>query len=164
MVSIAARSVSLYCAHLVYPRHWTVTVHEDDCRLFNCQQCGRQRRICRRCDRGQRYCSTSCRQQARRRCVAQANARYQHSARGARVHAARQARWRARQKEKVTHHRLARPAMAEKVHAVEFLVCRDEDRADRTHSRPRCDFCQRTLGVFTRLGALRRGSHRHGWG
>jgi len=139
-------------------------VHEDDCRLFNCQQCGRQLRICRRCDRGQRYCSSTCQLQGRRRSLAQANARYQNSPRGARHHAARQARWRARQNEKVTHHRLALRTIAEKVHSVEFSEWFDDDITDKARPPARCDFCLRPLGRFTRLGALRRGSHQHGWG
>ena len=146
------------------PRHWDVTVHEDDCRLFNCQQCERQLRVCRRCDRGQRYCSSTCQQQGRRRSVAQANARYQHSPRGARHHAARQARWRERQHTKVTYHRLAVHTVTEKVCSVVFSEHIYDPIDDEAHPWGRCDFCQRPLGRFIRLGPLRRGSHQHGWG
>jgi hypothetical protein len=64
----------------------------------------------------------------------------------------------------VTHHRLALRTVAEKVHSVEFSECIDDDITDQARPTARCDFCQRPLGRFTRLGALRRGSHQHGWG
>ena len=87
-----------------------------------------------------------------------------HSPRGARHHAARQARWRARQHEKVTYHRLALRTMTEKVRSVVFSERIDDDIVDEAHPWGRCDFCHRPLGRFIRLGPLRRGSHQHGWG
>jgi hypothetical protein len=53
-------------------------------------------------DRGDRYCSDTCTQRARRTTLHAAGQRYQHSRRGRLHHAARQARYRARH-EKVTH-------------------------------------------------------------
>jgi hypothetical protein len=139
-------------------------VHEDDCRLFNCQHCERQLRVCRRCDRGQRYCSGACQVKGRRRSVGRANARYQHTPRGARFHAARQARWRERQKNKVTYHRLAERAVRAKLCSVVVSERRADDITDEAHRVVRCDFCARALDGFIRLGPLRRGSHQHGWG
>ena len=94
---------------------------------------GRQLRVCRRCDCGQRYCSATCQQQGRRSSLARANARYQHSPRGARHHAVRQARWCARQHEKVTYHRLALRTMTEKVRSVVFSERIDDDIVDEAH-------------------------------
>jgi hypothetical protein len=58
--------------------------------------------LCRRCDRGDRYCSRPCANRARHAARQAASRRYQHSRRGRLHHAARQARYRA-QRQKVTH-------------------------------------------------------------
>jgi len=68
----------------------------DDGRLFLCSRCRVQVLVCRRCDRGQIYCSRSCSTQARRASVAAAGRRYQASWRGRFAHAARARRYRAR--------------------------------------------------------------------
>ncbi|OLC12338.1 MAG: hypothetical protein AUH29_16285 [Candidatus Rokubacteria bacterium 13_1_40CM_69_27] len=51
--------------------------------------------LCRHCDRGDRYCSGTCAERARRTSLREAGRRYQHSRRGRFRHAARQARYRA---------------------------------------------------------------------
>jgi hypothetical protein len=58
--------------------------------------------LCRRCDRGDRYCSRPCAHRARHAARQAASRRYQHSRRGRLHHAARQARYRGR-RQKVTH-------------------------------------------------------------
>jgi hypothetical protein len=58
--------------------------------------------LCRRCDRGDRYCSRPCAHRARHAARQAAGRRYQHSRRGRLHHAARQARYRGRH-QKVTH-------------------------------------------------------------
>jgi hypothetical protein len=58
--------------------------------------------LCRRCDRGDRYCSRRCAVRARRGTLQAAGRRYQQSWRGRVRHAARQTRYRHR-REKVTH-------------------------------------------------------------
>ncbi len=78
-----------------------------DSRRFVCDLCGQVVYICSWCDRGHRYCSDLCRDQARRRSVLEAGRRYQKSQKGRHHHAKRQARYRARQRasaQKVTHH------------------------------------------------------------
>ncbi len=70
-------------------------------RLYVCAHCRVQVFICRRCDRGQRYCR-ACAQEARRASVREAGRRYQRSHQGRFAHAARTRRWRALQKN-VTH-------------------------------------------------------------
>jgi hypothetical protein len=64
--------------------------------------CGQVFFLCRRCDRGDRYCSRRCAHRARRATLRAAGRRYQHSWRGRVHHAARQTRYR-RRREQVTH-------------------------------------------------------------
>jgi len=68
-----------------------------------CQGCQRWFCLCSDCDRGQRYCSQECSAQARRVSLRAAGAKYQSSTNGRLNHAERQRRYRARQRETVTH-------------------------------------------------------------
>lgn len=82
-------------------------MREPAYRLYNCQRCAVQVRICERCDHGNVYCAGECAKIRRRESLRRAQARYQRSRGGARRHAARQHRWRERQGQKpkiVTHH------------------------------------------------------------
>ena len=75
-------------------------------RLFLCARCRRQVIICRRCDRGQRYCSVSCGEISRKIQLKLAGARYQQSSEGRLDHADRQRAYRKRAMsalQKVTH-------------------------------------------------------------
>jgi len=72
-------------------------------RVFCCERCSRQVRVCRGCDHGQRYCRQGCAQRARCDSQRRAGVRYQGSFRGRLFHARRQCRYRARRCEKVTH-------------------------------------------------------------
>ena len=76
---------------------------EQTYRLYSCARCGEQVRICRDCDRGNRYCAGECAQIRRRESRHRAGERYQLSYRGASRHAARQRTWHSRQAQKVTH-------------------------------------------------------------
>jgi len=67
--------------------------------------------LCRRCDRGDRYCSRRCAEDARRASLRAAGRRYQHGRRGRLHHAARQGRYR-RQREKVMHQTSQPPSAA----------------------------------------------------
>jgi len=152
-------------------------VFEDDCRLFNCQRCQRQVRICRRCDHGNVYCSEDCSRLARRQCVRDAGARYQKKPHGAQLHAARQKNFRKRQKEKLTHHRSPpeTPPEKKKVTHHRFPTKTppakvankvnqengDEELVNQAPDVVRCDFCKRPLVPFARLGPVRR-PHREG--
>jgi len=78
-----------------------------DCRRLVCDLCEEVAYICSWCDRGHRYCSRECSEEARQRSVCEAGRRYQRSQRGRRKHADCQARYRRRQAaaaQKVTHH------------------------------------------------------------
>ena len=79
-------------------------LRRPDRRRFLCDLCGVACYICSWCDRGHRYCSTSCREGARRRSLLEAGQRYQQTRRGRLCHARRQAAYRRRQQQKVTHH------------------------------------------------------------
>lgn len=72
-------------------------------RVFNCERCVEQVRVCRSCDRGQRYCRQGCARQARAASVRRAGVAYQGSFRGRLCHAQRQSRYRERERQKVTH-------------------------------------------------------------
>lgn len=65
-------------------------------RLFLCLSCRVQVVICRRCDRGQSYCSANCALEARRCKQREARRRYQTSDRGRQMHVQRSRRYRAR--------------------------------------------------------------------
>jgi len=73
-----------------------VCVDEDSFRMFLCARCRSQALVCRRCDRGQIYCTPSCAHDAR--CDHQREARRRHQAtpRGRAMHAERNRRYRAR--------------------------------------------------------------------
>ena len=58
--------------------------------------------LCSRCDRGQRYCSVACRQQARCRQRRRANRRYQQSPEGRLDHRDRQRRYRRRRAQRAS--------------------------------------------------------------
>ena len=93
---------------------WT-TVKRTEFRVFSCARCGQPVFVCRRCDRGQRYCPRDeCACRTRREALRGYRAAYQRTLRGARLHAARQAAYRKRkqQEQKVTDQALmSEPAM-----------------------------------------------------
>lgn len=71
-------------------------------RRYLCAGCRTAVVICSHCDRGHRYCTSACAEQARRQAVRAAGCRYQASRRGRHAHADRQRRYRAKL-QKVTH-------------------------------------------------------------
>ena len=71
-------------------------------RRYLCAACRTAVLICSHCDRGHRYCTTTCAEEARRHARRAAGNRYQASLRGRHAHAQRQRRYRARV-QKVTH-------------------------------------------------------------
>ena len=84
----------------VFP-HWPSPM-ETAGRHYLCARCRKAVIICSHCDRGHRYCTTSCAQHARRTAVRAAGKRYQASRRGRHAHAERQRQYRAKHQE-VTH-------------------------------------------------------------
>ena len=76
---------------------------QDTGRLYFCQRCSTQVIICSRCDHGQRYCASTCAQNARAASRNRAAKKYQSSRTGRFNNAARQRRFRQRHPQKVTH-------------------------------------------------------------
>ena len=150
--SIALRSVP------VKPFRGRLRVIEEDCRIFNCGRCHREVVICRRCDRGNRYCPP-CAPLARAEKRRAAGAVYQRTEAGRLNHKVRQECYRARQPEKVTHHGDRGVGLRPKW-AVATLAggpespdeCRKEPPQLPPLPQRRCDFCGRPCG-----GAARRG-------
>ena len=156
---------------------------EESYRLFSCGRCAGQVRICRDCDRGNRYCAGECAAVRRRESLHRAGARYQCSYRGACRHAARQSAWRERRAQKVTHHGSLDPTTAgtvttssppcppaEGIHAdLVSLAALPSTLALVTGARTTrwplqrlsgsagCSFCDRALPSFARFGPLRGG-------
>jgi hypothetical protein len=139
---------------------------ENSYRLYNCARCAQQVRICRNCDRGNRYCAAGCARERRRESLRRACSRYQRTYRGACKHAARQRAWRERHVQKVTHHGSLDTAVA--VIVVPIATVTEESHADTgsperyAHelargqpAEPRCVFCGCVLALFARLGWLR---------
>ena len=157
--------------------------NEKSYRLYSCGRCAQQVRICRDCDRGNRYCAGECAQMGRRESLRRAGDRYQLSYRGACHHAARQRLWRLRWAQEVTHQGSqasvaavivgSTSTTAEGTHggiaAVEpqpytalLETRRDTPEAcwplhHRVPPAPRCCFCGDVLSHFARLGPLRAG-------
>lgn len=134
-------------------------------RLFNCARCHAQCLICRRCDRGQRYCSGDCAAQARRESLRRASRRYQNSPRGRRANAARQRSHQQRKREKVTHQgspatpaKALLPVRAEK-------TCASSSSGSHRSKPPGlyCHFCNAQCSALLRRDFLRSSSRRPHW-
>jgi len=72
-------------------------------RLYHCCRCQAQVIICSVCDRGHRYCTRGCAEIARLASLKRASKKYLSTRTGRFNNAGRQKRYRARQKQKVTH-------------------------------------------------------------
>jgi len=128
-------------------------------RLFYCALCHTQTTICSRCDHGQIYCSTECAQSARKKSCHQAGMRYQNTFNGRMKHALRQRRYRARNREKVTHHGSqsnTQNALLQQVpnQVKKMLIMQD-------HGVLTCCFCKKTSTCWVRTGFLRHSSKHH---
>lgn len=117
-------------------------------RMFTCSGCRKQVFICSHCDRGQRYCSKSCRRAARKESSRKASRRYQKTNRGARNHAARQRRYR-QERQKVTH-------QGSLPDEASLPSC--EQSSKTVH---KCHFCGRKGSFFTRSRFLGAGRGRN---
>lgn len=133
---------------------------ESTGRLFLCACCREQVLICRRCDRGQRYCR-ACAKEVRRARVREAGRRYQKSRQGRFAHAARARRHRERRK-KVTHQ--GSPALASDVvlrqDSTDAAAALVPARMQAGSGTSMCHCCARPLPPFVRTGPLRRRGPR----
>lgn len=131
-------------------------------RLLMCARCGLQVLLCRRCDRGQRYCSQACSAASRRESQRAAAHRYQRTEGGRSAHAARTRRWRsARLGEqaddpRVTHQGgcdeptgMDAAASAQTVQSAGLPTCRGWPDF-------RCVHCHSSLAPWVRQGPSRR--------
>jgi hypothetical protein len=135
---------------------------EPTYRLYHCERCAVQVRICQRCDHGNVYCAGECARIRRRESLRRAQARYQRSRPGARRHAARQRRWRARRREAaqiVTHQGSPVAGRSGIVAASPLLQSAPADaspsdpepRRDIPRPLDHCAFCGGALPAWTRL-------------
>lgn len=141
-------------------------MREPAYRLYNCERCQVQVRICERCDHGNVYCAGECAKIRRRESLRRAQVRYQRSRGGARRHAARQRRWRERQREdpKIVTHQGSPLTVIQCIVAVSAVIRSHPIDASRREPeqlrkiRPpleRCAFCGATLPDWTRQQAWR---------
>jgi hypothetical protein len=124
---------------------------EVSCRMFLCARCRSQVLICRRCDRGQIYCTETCAQDARRDNQRQARRRYQATPRGRAMHAARNRCYRARSR-CVTDQGPAIERKADSLLALRAHAEVGEQSVSRKFAAYRlCHRCERSASPFLRL-------------
>ena len=109
--------------------------------------------VCPHCDRGQRYCSQRCRDQARRAAQREAARRYQGTAQGRSAHARRQRRYRERGGQKKVTHQGSQAQGSGDVLASELSVA--AQATCKVVPAWHCHWCGRTLAGVIRLGFLR---------
>ena len=128
-------------------------------RLFNCAHCHKQVKICRQCDRGNRYCSARCRELRRKQAVREAGTRYRRSCRGKLKQAARQDRYRARMRAKKVTHQGSPSGVRHAIFA--STTSRQRNELDVIQAKApgavRCDSCGEWCGPFARYEPWRRG-------
>ena len=126
-------------------------------RLFHCVRCHTQVLICRRCDRGQTHCSSTCSKESRRESLRQAGRRYQQTRQGQMKRADRMRGYRAREKQKVTHHG-SPPGEVGALLPVDTLPPK-VIRVVVTRMDYRCHFCRQPCSDWLRRNFIkRRGS------
>jgi hypothetical protein len=133
---------------------------DDCCRFFFCARCWTPTHICRRCDRGQIYCSRDCSSEARRARQREARARYQASPRGRQMHVERSRRYRARQR--VTDQGLLpaeKPARQSKGANADAVASRQRATAE-IMAVTICSRCGKHFSRFVRLGPIRKQRQR----
>ena len=123
-------------------------------RLYQCLRCHTPVVICHRCDHGQRYCANGCSKKARMASQKRACKKYQTSRAGRFNNAARQQRFRARQKQKVTHHcslKIPRRAVLSK----QLNSPKNPVEHPKQTTTIYCHFCGEVCSPFLRHGFLR---------
>ena len=147
-------------------------------RRFYCARCREAVVICRRCDRGQRYCGSACSAEARRESLRRAGKRYQASPAGREANAERQRRFRRRRVSGVTHRGYQNPSDRPQSPRTASLVSRwnehqpsrDATSDGRTPStrvtsaeEPLCSRCSCPCSHFSRFGFLERRLSARSW-
>ncbi len=136
-------------------------------RLYNCVRCQHQVIICRRCDRGNIYCSGECAQQSRHEKQQEAAERYQSSQKGRQQHAQRQRQYRQRQqqshqrqKEKVTHQGSPEQTACDSITTgLKTEISHPMPPLFSKNSGLTCHFCGVQCGEYLRWDFLHRRNH-----
>ena len=122
-------------------------------RTFTCVHCRAVVLVCSYCDRGRRYCTEQCRDQARRIGQREAGRRYQGTRAGRFAHARRQQRYRRRQQQKKVTHQCSQEVAPGAVLASELSVA--PVATSKVVPQWQCHWCGRTLARVVRHGFLR---------
>jgi len=144
-------------------RRRTVHLNAISYRLFQCARCAAQVRLCRPCDRGNRYCGDICSRAARRKSTRRAGARHQETTRGRANHAARQQRYLDRREAKMTHQGSPPASRASGFSDPTAPLVLTTENAHAPIPAPqqspplRCSRCHRPLSGFARRHVLRTG-------
>jgi len=128
-------------------------------RRYQCAHCHCSVIICRRCDRGNTYCSGSCADIARSQSQSRARKKYQRSRAGRHNNAQRQSRFRQRQRKKVTY-------QGSTTHAASDLLPKAKNTANiikkpvpsSETSPDHCHFCGCECSPFVRRDFIRHRS------
>ena len=139
-------------AGLLSSPHWPSLPMDLPGRRYLCARCRTAVIICSHCDRGHRYCTARCADQARRTAIQAAGCRYQTTRRGRHAHAERQRRYRAKS-QKVTHQ--GSPCLTPPV------PLRSEPIVPVTPAPWHCCRCHRPLPDWVRQDFLRCRIRRH---
>jgi hypothetical protein len=148
----------------VKPLAGRLQVALPDCRIFKCERCHELVRICRHCDRGNRFCPP-CAPLARAEKQRAAGKRYQKTENGRLNHKVRQENYREKLRKKVTHHGdLEIAATRESTTATKQRVSKShyerQQYSPQPPPRPRCcDFCGRPCKCPERTHSLSRRRH-----
>lgn len=121
----------------------------DSFRTFLCGHCLQEVSICRKCDRGHRYCCLTCRNDARREQCRAARRRYQSSEAGAEKH---------RQSQRKYAKEIGEKKSAERLTDHSSLIAPDPSESPRINKKPyvnHCCICGRKGNGITRLGFIR---------
>ena len=125
-------------------------------RIYQCARCHAQVILCRHCDRGNLYCANGCAAHVRMLSQRRAACRYRSTRRGRFNNAERQRRFRARQREKVTHQ--GSPPLVGRA-LLRRTLNRQALRREHTHEHTEtalvCHVCQRPCDPFLRRDFLR---------
>jgi hypothetical protein len=136
-------------------------IHESY-RLYNCQRCHVQVKICRRCDRGNVYCGKDCAAAARKMNARRYSADYQSTPEGRDNHKVREQRYVER---KMTQHCSPRASPVPDSAPIGIVDAGKETNDESFADEPTdpqvvlCSFCRRPCGTFARLQPLRRRGH-----
>lgn len=157
LISPKVRSVKVGIVRLDRPRGTcpAACLDEDSFRMFLCARCRSQVLVCRRCDRGQIYCTPSCADDARRDHQREARRRHQATPRGRAMHAERNRRYRARASPVTDQGPVHEPETGP-WRGLQGSAAPRDPSSSRSPSAPRrCHLCGRPAASFIRLSALR---------